>query len=128
MRTPALSERPARPLDLKRELDCALDLARDLEAIVVRGGKRIPFFFSEGIIYKEGQRLTSSESHVPQPSEISIVHSGGARHELCFEGADDPMVIGAPMRDARGATIFVRARLQSCRNRPKPVRLQPLRE
>jgi len=61
MRTSALSRRLERPFDFKRELDCALDLARDLEAIVFRGGKRIPFFFSEGIIYKEDQRLTSSE-------------------------------------------------------------------
>jgi hypothetical protein len=36
-------------------------LARGLEAIVLRGGKRIPFCVAEGIIYKEGRRVTSGE-------------------------------------------------------------------
>src|SRR5271156_5716098 len=61
MRTSAPPEPLARTFDPNRGPDFALALARDLEAIVLRGGKRIPFCVAEGTIYKEDHRVTSSE-------------------------------------------------------------------
>lgn len=61
MRAPVASERLARAFEAICEMDFARSLVGDLETMVFRGGKRIPFFVAKGIIYKEGQRLTSSE-------------------------------------------------------------------
>src|SRR5208283_2759154 len=48
-----------------REPECAEALARDLDATVfaifLRRGKRIPFCVTEGTIYREAHRVTSSE-------------------------------------------------------------------